>query len=377
MVVAPKKLNGMNMPALLCLCDKGDAPLSCLIHTADGFHRWVGTRARLAKVSSIPKVDREPELLTAARAGDHDAFAALVAPHRRALHVHCYRMLGSLEDADDAFQEAQLLAWRGLNTFAGRAPLRHWLYRITTTTCLKVIRSRGRIPLPASDLVYLQPYPDRLLDQLTASDIDPAAQVERRDSVALAFIIALQRLPATQRAALLLRDVLAYSPTETAQLLDTSVAAANSLLQRARATLNASEDHRARRPLDSTDRQVAARFVEAWQRSDIPALAALLAEDAILRMPPQRAEFAGRSAVAGFFATVPADGRLDLIDLVEIRANGQPALAAYLPDERGECQGYGIMVLDVVAGAIVTITGFPDPALFAAFELPMTIPGSA
>jgi RNA polymerase sigma-70 factor (ECF subfamily) len=240
-----------------------------------------------------------------------------------------------------------------------------------------VIRSRGRIPLPASDLVYLQPYPDRLLDQLTASDLDPAAQVERRESVALAFIVALQRLPATQRAALLLRDVLAYSPTETAHLLDTSVAAANSLLQRARATLNASADHRALRPLDSTDRQVAARFVDAWQRSDVPALAKLLADDAILRMPPQQAELVGRSAVVGFFATVPAGGRLDLIHLVQIRANGQPALAAYLTDGDGNRQGYGIMVLGIVAGAIVTITGFPDLGLFAVFGLPTTIPGSA
>jgi RNA polymerase sigma-70 factor, ECF subfamily len=322
-------------------------------------------------VTTLPTLDHEPELLAAARAGDHAAFTALLAPHRRALHVHCYRMLGSLDDADDALQEAQLLAWRGLDTFAGRAPLRHWLYRISTTTCLKMIRARGRVPLPAGDLVHLQPYPDRLLDQFRAGDGDPAAVVERRDSVALAFIVALQRLPAAQRAALLLRDVLSYSPAETARLLDTSVAAANSLLQRARATLK-SDHEPPGRPLDATDRQVAAKFVDAWQRRDIPALAALLAEDAILRMPPQRAEFIGRTAVVDFFATVPAGGRLDLIDLVAIRANGQPALAAYLPDERGDCRGYGIMVLDIAGGAIVTITGFPDPALFAAFGLPLT-----
>jgi RNA polymerase sigma-70 factor, ECF subfamily len=326
-------------------------------------------------VSSTPTLDYEAHLLAGARAGDHDAFTALVAPHRRALHLHCYRMLGSLDDADDALQEAQLLAWRGLHTFAGRAPLRHWLYRITTTTCLKMIRARGRVPQPAGDLAFLQPYPDRLLDQLATADSDPAALVERRDSVALAFIVALQRLPATQRAALLLRDVLAYSPAETAHLLGTSVAGANSLLQRARATLGAG--HRAGgavrpgRPLDATDRQIVQRFVDAWQRRDIPGLAALLAEDAILRMPPQRAEFAGRDSIVDFFATVPAGGRLDLIDLVEVPANGQPALAAYLPDERGECRGYGIMVLDLAGGAIATITGFPDPALFAAFGLPL------
>jgi RNA polymerase sigma-70 factor (ECF subfamily) len=328
-------------------------------------------------VTILPTADAEPDLLAAARAGDHDAFTALLAPHRRALHVHCYRMLASLDDADDAMQEVQLSAWRGLDTFAGRAPLRHWLYRIATTTCLKIIRSRGRVPLPAGDLVHLQPYPDRMLDQLTAGVADPAADVERRDSVALAFIVALQRLPATQRAALLLRDVLAYSPAETAELLDTSIAAANSLLQRARATLKADHIASPGRPLDATDMQVVARFVDAWRRCDIPGLAALLAEDAILRMPPQRAEFLGRSVIADFFATVPADGRLDLIDLVDIRANGQPALAAYLPDVRGGCRGYGIMVLDIADGAIGMITGFPDAALFAAFGLPMTTPGFA
>jgi len=320
--------------------------------------------------------DHEAGVLAAARAGDHDAFIALLAPHLRALHVHCYRMLGSIDDADDALQEAQLLAWRDLDGFEGRAPLRHWLYRITTTTCLKVIRARIRVPVPAGEVFYLQP--DRLLDQLTAGDPDPAAVVEQRDSVALAFIAAMQQLPATQRAALLLRDVLAYSPAETAQLLNTSVAAANSLLQRARATLGAhhgtdSAERRAR-PLDASERQIVARFVEAWQRRDIPGVAALLAEDAILRMPPERTEFAGRDNIVDFFATVPASGRLDLIDLVVVRANGQPALAAYLPDDRGACRGYGIMVLDITDGMIATITGFPDATLFATFGLPTTRP---
>ena len=308
-------------------------------------------------------------MLAAARAGDQDAFAALLQPHRRALHLHCYRMLGSLDDADDAMQEAELLAWRGLDRYEGRAPLRHWLYRISTTTCLKVIRSRHRVPLPAGELFYLQPYPDRLLDQLSADDLDPAAAVEQRDSVALAFIVALQRLPASQRAALLLREVLTYSPGETADLLGTSVAAANSLLQRARATVRAPTEE-LDRPLDATDRQVVRRFIDAWQRSDIPGLAALLAEDAVLRMPPQRLEFLGRDPIADFFATVPADGRLDLIDLVVVRANGQPALAAYTPDGDGGLEAYGIMVLDVGGGQIRTITGFADAALFAVFGLP-------
>jgi RNA polymerase sigma-70 factor (ECF subfamily) len=245
---------------------------------------------------------------------------------------------------------------------------------------LKAIRARARIPLPASDLVYLQPYPDRLLDQLSTGDPDPAASAEQRESVALAFIVAMQRLPATQRAALLLRDVLAYSPAETAQLLDTSVAAANSLLQRARTTISThhgtSSGEGSGRPLDATEQQIMQRFVDAWQRRDIPGLAALLAEDAILRMPPQRAEFAGRDQITDFFATVPAGGRLELIDLVVVRANGQPALAAYLPDERGECLGYGIMVLEIDEGMIATIAGFPDAELFAAFGLPARRPAT-
>ncbi len=311
-------------------------------------------------------------LLAAARGGDHDAFTALLSPHVRALHVHCYRMLGSLDDADDAMQEAQLLAWRGLAGFAGRAPLRHWLYRITTTTCLKIIRGRPALPVAASDLIYLQPYPDQLLDQLTAASDDPALAVEQRDSVALAFITAVQRLPATQRAALLLRDVLAFTPAQTAQLLGTSVAAANSLLQRARATMSTQPGHASgpARALDSTDRQVIARFVDAWHRCDIPALAGLLAQDAVLRMPPERAEFTGRTAITDFFATVPAAGRLDLIELVAIGANGQPALAAYLPDDQGTCHGYGIMVFNIADGMVTTITGFPQASLFHHFELP-------
>ncbi|HZM84303.1 MAG TPA: RNA polymerase subunit sigma-70 [Candidatus Limnocylindrales bacterium] len=324
------------------------------------------------------EIQDEPTLLAAAKAGDRDAFVALLASHQRALHVHCYRMLGSLDDADDAMQEVQLLAWRGLGGFAGRAPLRHWLYRIATTTCLKVIRARPGIPVAASDLFYLQPYPDRLLDQLTAADGDPVAMALQRDRVALAFITAVQRLPATQRAALLLRDVLTFTPAETADLLGTTVAAANSLLQRARTTMTGPHSHtgRAARSLDPTDRQVVQRFVEAWHRRDIDALAGLLAQDAVLRMPPQRAEFAGRTSIIEFLATVPAGGRLDLIELVQIGANGQPALAAYLPDHDGQCRGYGIMVLDIADSMITTITGFPDPELFPKFGLPLRRPAA-
>ena len=314
-------------------------------------------------------------LLDAARAGDDAAFSALVAPHLRALHLHSYRMLGSYHDAEEALQETLLRAWQGLGGFEGRAPLRHWLYRITTTTCLKMINRRARDPIAATvDVAWLQPYPDRLLDQLGDLDADPAAIVDRRESVALAFIAALQVLPATQRAVLILREVLGWPAQQVADLLDTSVAAVNSALQRARATLahNRAEsiDVATKRPDGARERRVVEAFMRAWHECDMAALAALLRDDATLTMPPQAIRLVGRDAVTGFFATVPADGRLDLIDLVVVGANGHPALAAYLPDTTGECRGYGIMVLTIAGDRVATITGFADPDLFPAFGLP-------
>lgn len=319
----------------------------------------------------------EPELrtaLTEALAGDSDAFGTLVSPYRRGLHLHCYRMLGSYDDAEEALQEALLRAWRGLPTFAGRAPLRHWLYRIATTTCLKLIERRRRTPVSVGEITYLQPYPDRLLDQLTDPALDPAAVVDQRESVTLAFVVALQRLPATQRAVLILRDVLAWTGAEVADLLQTSVPAVNSSLQRAREAMKAPAKPAIVEPLSPREREVLDRFVRAWQDCDVDALADLLREDAVLSMPPESATIFGRDRIAEFFATVPADGRLDLIRLVPTRANGQPALAAYLPDANGECRGYGLMVFAVVEGALAEIVGFPDPALFDHFGLPLTPP---
>jgi RNA polymerase sigma-70 factor, ECF subfamily len=324
-------------------------------------------------VSTLPRTETAPaELLQAACRGDSRAFQALVAPHMRALHLHSYRMLGSYTDAEDAVQETMLRAWQGLGGFEGRAPLRHWLYRITTTTCLKMIRDRRRQPVITADVAWLQPYPDALLDQ--AAGADPAGIAERRESVALAFIAALQLLPASQRAVLILRDVLAWPARDVADLLGTSVASVNSALQRARATLAAASPAAAAPgPLSRDERRVLDAFVRAWQACDIPALAALLRDDVTLIMPPQAIQITGRRAVAGFFAAVPAAGRLDLIQLVTTRANGHPALAAYLPDDGiGDCRGYGIMVITVAGGQIAAITGFPDPGLFPIFGLPLT-----
>jgi RNA polymerase sigma-70 factor (ECF subfamily) len=326
-------------------------------------------------VSAAQVEDSPPgtDLLTAARGGDGEAFQVLVSPHLAALHVHAYRMLGSLDDADEALQDALLRAWRALDTYESQAPLLHWLYRITTTSALKVVRAKARRPVPAGEIGHLQPYPDRLLSQLTHADADPAAIAERRESIALAFIVALQRLPARQRAALILRDVLGWNAAEVAGLLQISVPAVNSALQRARATLPVTplvSPARAYSRLDDHQRLILDRFTDAWQRCDIDALAALLREDVILTMPPELARISGRAQVTRFFATVPAGGRLDTIRLVPTRANGHLALAAYLPSKSARCQGYGIMVFTMTGGGIATITGFPSPDLFARFGLP-------
>jgi RNA polymerase sigma-70 factor (ECF subfamily) len=238
-------------------------------------------------VSATPDLHATNDVLDAARRGDGDAFQTLVTPHLRALHLHSYRMLGSYADAEEAVQDAMLRAWKGLGGYEGRAPIRHWLYRITTTTCLKMINRRGREPAISADVAWLQPYPDALLDQLTDSGADPAAIVDRRESVALAFIAALQLLPGTQRAVLILREVLGWPAQQVADLLGTSVAAVNSALQRARATLAQPRtgSQPQARPDSVRERQVVEAFLRAWHARDIPALAALLRDDATLTMP--------------------------------------------------------------------------------------------
>jgi RNA polymerase sigma-70 factor (ECF subfamily) len=317
------------------------------------------------------------ELLQAALAGDQARFGLLVEPHVRELHVHCYRMLGSFHDAEDAMQETLLRAWRHLHTFQGRGPLRAWLYRIATTTCLKLLASAQRRRVAGSDgadVPYLEPYPDRLLDDLPDTGPDPAAVAEQRESVALAFVVALQQLTARQRAVLVLREVLGWSAAEVAVLLETSVPAVNSALQRARARLARvlSPASISARSLPVQEQLVVRRFMLAWQRRDLEGLAALLREDAVLHMPPQSLRLMGRGQVASFFGAVPADGRLDRIRLVATRANGHPALAAYLPAADGSYRAYGVMVLVVDEGGIRAITGFQDASLFSAFGLPKT-----
>jgi RNA polymerase sigma-70 factor, ECF subfamily len=317
------------------------------------------------------------DVLTAAAAGDEQAFVQLTAPLRRPLHLHCYRMLGSVHDADDALQEAMLRAWRNIGRFEPRAELSSWLYRIATNVCLRMIEQRGR--QAAAVDTHLQPYPDVLLETET-----PERETERREMVGLAFVAAMQLLPPRQRAVLVLHDVLDWSAREVADALGVSVAAANSALQRARERVERERREgtlvRAHQPLDErTEAALMRRFVEAWEAVDIERLTALLAGDALMTMPPEPMRALGAEAIAEFFATVPMDGRLDLIGLRPTRANDQPALAAYVQESPVEpFRAYGIMVFAVGGDRIAGITGFAgNPELFPVFELPDQLAPSA
>ena len=293
---------------------------------------------------------------------DEQAFALLIEAHRRALHLHCYRMLGSLHDADDALQETMLRAWKGSDRYEPRAQLGTWLHTIATNVCLTLIARRRARPAEATeDLDYLQPYPDRLLDDLVL-----------RETVELAFITAIQLLPPKQRAVLILRDVLGWSARETAQSLGDSVAAVNSALQRARSSID-TKRRQASAPIEQ-ERVLLRRFMTAWDAVDIDALVSLLTEDAVMTMPPERMRVAGARAIGDFFGSVPEGGRLDEVRLVAFAANRQPALAAYVRRDDGGHVPYGMMVLQIEGDRISGIVGFPDPWLFeqAGLQTPAT-----
>jgi RNA polymerase sigma-70 factor (ECF subfamily) len=289
---------------------------------------------------------------------DEQAFALLIEPYRRALHIHCYRMLGSLHDADDALQETMLRAWKGADRYEPRAQLGTWLHTIATNVCLTAIeRKRVRPAEAVQDLEFLQPYPDRLLDDLVL-----------RETVELAFITAIQLLPPKQRAVLILRDVLGWSAKEAAETLGDSLAAVNSALQRARAGLETAR-RRTRAPAER-ERVLVRRFMAAWDAVDIDGLVALLTEDAVMTMPPEGMQIAGARAIGEFFASVPQEGRLDEIHLLATAANRQPALAAYARGGDGKHRPYGLMVLQIDGDLITSILGFPDPWLFEQCGLP-------
>lgn len=289
---------------------------------------------------------------------DEQAFALLVEPHRRALHLHCYRMLGSLHDADDAVQETMLRAWKGSDSYEPRAQLTTWLHAIATNVCLTAIaRRRARPAEPTDDLEHLQPYPDQLLEDVVV-----------RETVELAFIIAIQLLSPKQRAVLILRDVLGWSAKEAADVLGDSVAAVTSALQRARAAV---EKRRRHVPVpDAQERALLRQFMTAWDAVDIDGLVSLLSEHALMTMPPERMRVAGARAIGDFFGSVPQEGRLDEIRLVHTSANRQPALAAYSRGDDGKHRPYGLMVLEIDGGLISGIVGFPDPWLFERSGLP-------
>ena len=348
-----------------------------------------GARGRLSE-QVVFSGDQE-RALRLARAGDEAAFRALVEPYRRELHVHCYRLLGSVDDAEDLVQETLMNAWRGLGRFEGRSSVRRWLYRIATNACVSALR-RERLrtpditpaeapsgeppPTPIDEPVWLEPYPDALLEDIPDHGADPACRYSGREAIQLAFITALQRLPARQRAVLVLRDVLAFRASEVAEMLETTEASVTSALQRARAAVDERIEGHAPPPLPSSprEREIVARFADAFEAGDIPAIVELLSDDALLTMPPEPYQFTGADAIGRFFATVPAGGRLDRIHLVHTRANSQPALAAYLRDRGdGRLHAYGIMVLTIEGDRITAITGFPDRSVFRHFGLPRTL----
>jgi RNA polymerase sigma-70 factor, ECF subfamily len=330
----------------------------------------------------------EQELLAAAQRGDEDAFRRLVEPYRRELHAHCYRMLGSVPDAEDALQDALLGAWRGLSRFEGRSSLRSWLYTITTNACLKAIERRPKrvLPIdygPASDphdrpagplveSVWVDPYPD---EHLFVEDVaaTPEVRYEQRESVELAFIAALQHLPARQRAVLILRDVLGFSARETAEALETKPTAVDSALQRAHKTVDArlpaqSQQAALRSLGDAELRDIVDRYMDAWERSDVDAVVALLTQDATFAMPPHPSWYHGRDAVAAFLHARPLSEGVRW-RLVPTRANGQLAFGHYMWDADGFV-AHGISILTLTGGRIEDITIFRTADALARFGLP-------
>jgi RNA polymerase sigma-70 factor (ECF subfamily) len=329
------------------------------------------------------------ELIAQARAGDGEAFRDLIEPHRRELQVHCYRMLGSFQDAEDALQDTLFAAWQGLGGFEGRASLRTWLYRIATNHCLNARRAAVRRPAKEWDVpgverpeptrlgevVWLEPFPDALLDGVDLP-LGPEARYERIESISLAFVTALQVLPPRQVAVLVLRDVLGFHASEVADMLDTTVESVTSALKRARAGLQ-------RRRPSGTDRipppapgsrpeeAVIARFVSAYESADIDRLVAMLTDDVFTAMPPMPFEYEGRAAVGDFVARILAPTRR--FDLVPTRANGQPAFGAYLRTPSGFSHGTGVIVLTLAGDRICALVRFENSAL-PCFGLPRSLP---
>jgi len=330
------------------------------------------------------------DLISRARAGDGDAFRALTEPYGRELRVHCYRMLGSFQDADDALQETLLAAWQGLARFEGRASVRTWLYRIATNRCLNALRSGRRRatrewnipgvvppePTRRGEITWLEPFPDSLLHGVTEAPPSPEARYEQAEAISLAFVTALQVLPPRQLAVLILRDVLGFQAREVAAMLDSTVESVTSALKRARARLE-----RQRLPAGGhepppvagspAEDAITARFASAWESADLGALVALLTDDAFISMPPVPFEYEGRDVAARFFGSIFDAGRR--FDLVPTRANGQPGFGAYLRGPAGDRQGTGLYVLTLTGNGICAMTHF-DHSMLPRFGLSRSLP---
>jgi RNA polymerase sigma-70 factor (TIGR02960 family) len=339
----------------------------------------------------VPGDALDEATLARARAGDEGAFRELTDPHRRELQLHCYRILGSMQDAEDMLQETLLAAWRSLEAFEGRASLRAWLYRIATNRCLDALRARSRrprevqvmaeMPEPTrrTETIWLEPYPDVLLEDIPDRSAGPAARYEARESIELAFIVALQHLPPRQRAALVLRDVLGFRTAEIAEMLDTGEASVKGALQRARAGLEArlpaADRDRAPRPNSARERQLVGRFAHAVESGDVDEIVAMLTDDALVTMPPQPLEYQGHKAIAGLLRQ-RAELRGRPLRVVPTRANTQPAFGCYLPDAHAAiARPYSLIVLTLEGDAIAQMTWFvADTGVFRHFGLPRTLP---
>jgi RNA polymerase sigma-70 factor (ECF subfamily) len=374
------------------------APINRPVRLSAGVHtKWKCDKVRERGDARVELVVTAG-LISMARAGDSDAFRTLTEPHRRELQVHCYRMLGSFQDAEDALQDTMLAAWQGLAGFEGRASVRTWLYRIATNRCLNALRSASRRPAKEWDVpgveppepsrlgevVWLEPFPDALLEGAIGAPLGPDARYEQTESISLAFVKGLQVLPPRQLAVLILRDVLGYHANEVAGMLDSTVDSVNSALKRARAGLQFRRPPTAgREPPTASDSPspspspspsedaIVAKFVSAWESADLDALVTLLTNDVFISMPPMPFEYEGRDVVARFCARIFGAGRR--FDLVPTRANGQPAFGAYLCAPTGIRYGVGLIVLTLTGDRISAMTRFENSVL-PWFGLPRSLP---
>jgi RNA polymerase sigma-70 factor (TIGR02960 family) len=338
----------------------------------------------------VPVEVATTDLIARAQAGDGEAFRGLTEPYRRELLVHCYRMLGSFQDAEDVLQDTLLAAWQGFGGFEGRASLRTWLYRIATNRCLNARRSASRRPTKEWDMpkaeppeptrlgevAWLEPFPDALLDEgATGVPLGPEARFEQTESISLAFMTALQLLPPRQLAVLVLRDVLGFHAIEVADMLGSTVESVNSALKRARASLQRQRPTAEREPAPAPDspseQALVAKFVRAYESGDLDGLIALLTDDIFVSMPPIPLEYQGRDVVARLFASIFDSGRR--VDLIPTRANGQPAFGAYLRTSTGIRHGSGLFVLTLTSDRICAFTRF-ESSVLPSIGLPRSLP---